>query len=284
LEIWEAILLGIVQGLTEFLPVSSSGHLALMQNVFGIDIGQSNLVLDVLLHLGTLLAVFVAFWRDIVAVTVEFFRGIFALFSAEKRRRRWPPARRLVMLLIVATVPLIAAVFIEKYVSVLYDSTVFIGFALLVTGLMLSMADNTGKGTKDARYAKVSDGFKVGLAQLAAIAPGLSRSGITIATGVFCGFTREFAVRFSFLLSIPAVLGANILSIGDVVKSVAADGFSSALLWAYGAGVAAAAISGYFAIALVKKLMASGRFGGFAYYCYAVGLASLIYSLINALT
>ena len=178
--------------------------------------------------------------------------------------------------LIIATLPLGVMVFLKKYVEPLYSNTFFIGFALLVTGGLLFWADRAGHGNKDLKSATGLDALIVGVAQAIAVVPGLSRSGTTITAGLLCGFDRSFAVRFSFLLSIPAVLGANILSFVDAVTA----GIDWSYLPMYLVGVAAAFVSGYLAIYLLRMLMQRSRFDGFAYYCWGAGLVTLILSLV----
>ena len=208
-----AFLLGLIQGVAEFLPISSSGHLAIAQNLLGLQTEVPEFY-DVLLHLGTLLAVFVAYWQDIVDIIGEFFRGVGDLVR-RSTPTPVPPARRMIVLIIFATLPLFAVLPIRDAVQKLGDNMVFIGAALIVTGFLLFASDMMRKGRKTERHATWVDALIVGVGQAIATMPGISRSGMTITAGCFCGFERKFAVRFSFLMSIPAILGANILSIGD---------------------------------------------------------------------
>ena len=151
-----------------------------------------------------------------------------------------------------------------------------IGVALLLTGFLLFWSDRMAKGKKTAKSATMLDALLVGVGQAIAVVPGLSRSGTTISAGLMRGFSRKFAVRFSFLMSIPAVLGANILSIAEAVQ----EGIDTSLLPAYLIGTAVAAVSGYFAIGLVNLLTNKGKFGNFAYYCWGIGAAAVVASLI----
>ena len=269
-------LLGLVQGIAEFLPVSSSGHLSIIQNLFRINTGtEGHLFFDVLLHFGTLISILVVYWQEILDMTYEFFRAIGELGS-RRPSRRIPPARRMVLLIIVGILPLFLVLPFKDKLEALYYNTAFIGVALIFTGILLYLADRTGKGRKTERSTLVLDAVLIGLAQAVAVIPGLSRSGATIAMGRFCGLDRRFAVRFSFLLSFPAVLGANILSLADAVEA----GIDTSLIPVYLLGVLVAAVSGYFAIRLVEYLSDRGKFGGFAYYCWAVGLITVALSLI----
>ena len=272
-----SFLLGLVQGVAEFLPISSSGHLAIAQNLLGLEgAGSVPEFFDVLLHLGTLIAVFAAYWKDICDMVVEFFRGIGDLVH-RSTPSPVPPARRLILLIIVGTLPLFAVLPIRKSVQGLADNMVFVGAALIVTGFLLFLCDRARKGRKDARSATVLDVLVVGVSQAIATVPGISRSGMTITTGCFVGFERRFAVRFSFLLSIPAVLGANILSLKDALTG----GVDWSQLPVYLAGVVVAAVSGYLCIRLLKMIADKGRFGAFAYYCWAVGLLTVILTLVR---
>ena len=272
-----AFLLGLVQGVAEFLPISSSGHLAIAQNLLGLeDAGSVPEFFDVLLHLGTLIAVFAAYWTDICEMVVEFFRGIGDLVH-RSTPSPVPPARRLILLIIVGTLPLFAVLPIHKKVQALSNNMVFIGAALVVTGFLLFACDLVRKGRKTERNATLVDVLVVGVGQAIATMPGISRSGMTITTGCFMGFERKFAVRFSFLLSIPAVLGANILSIGDAVQT----GINGAEVPMYLVGVVTAAVTGYLCIRLLKYVADKGRFGAFAYYCWAVGVLTLVLQAVK---
>ncbi|MFQ9290383.1 MAG: undecaprenyl-diphosphate phosphatase, partial [Oscillospiraceae bacterium] len=223
-----------------------------------------------------LVAVFVAYWQDICDMVREFFCGIGDLVH-HSTPTPVPPARRLILLIILGTLPLFAILPIKDTVEGLKSSMVFIGAALIVTGFLLFFSDRARKGRKDARSATVLDVLVVGVSQAIATVPGISRSGMTITTGCFVGFERRFAVRFSFLLSIPAVLGANILSLKDALTG----GVDWSQLPVYLAGVVVAAVSGYLCIRLLKMIADKGRFGAFAYYCWAAGLATLILNAVK---
>ena len=268
-----AALLGLIQGIAEFLPISSSGHLALFQNFLGLtDVEHDHVFFDVLLHFGTLISVCVVYRHDVVDMIREFFAGIGDLFSrGGSRKSAPPPARRLVMLIILGTLPLFVILPVKDLVEGLYTNTLFVGFALLVTGLVLFLSDQLARGRKTERNATVADALLVGCAQALAVVPGLSRSGTTISAGMMRGMDRSFAVRFSFLLSLPAVFGANLLSLIDALQ----EGFDPSVLPMYLLGMAVAMISGYFAIGLVKLLASKGKFGNFAYYCWLVGIIAI---------
>lgn len=274
MSIFASILLGLIQGIAEFLPISSSGHLAIAEHLLNASTEVPEFF-DVLLHLGTLIAVFVAYWADIREMILEFFAGIRDL-AQHKTPVPVPPARRLILLIIVATLPLFAILPIKDYVESMSGNIYFVAVALLLTGCLLFVSDRIRKGKKTEKSATLVDALLVGVAQAFATCPGISRSGTTITAGCFVGFERKFAVRFSFLMSIPAILGANILSLKDA--------FESGIIWAdvpvYLIGVAVAAVTGYACIRLLKMIADKGRFGWFAYYCWGVGLLTLLLSAI----
>lgn len=277
MSLLSSILLGLIQGVAEFLPISSSGHLAIAEHLLGMS-GASDIpeFFDVLLHLGTLVAVFVAYWDDVRDMVVEFFCGVRDL-ARGSTPTPVPPARRMILLIIVGTLPLLVVLPIKDLVEGLADNMYFVAAALLVTGCLLFASDRVRKGRKTEKSATMVDVLLVGVAQAIATCPGISRSGTTITAGCFRGFDRKFAVRFSFLLSIPAILGANILSLKDAVEA--------GIIWAdvpvYLVGVVVSAVVGYACIRLLKMIADRGKFGAFAYYCWAVGVLTLIFTFIQ---
>ena len=272
-----AIFLGLVQGIAEFLPISSSGHLSLLQNFFGVEnIENENVFFSVLLHLGTLISVCIVYRKDIAEMLREFCIGVGALFSPKLRTKEPSSARRLVMMVILGTLPLLVIMPIKSVVEELYSNTIFIGLALIVTGFVLYLSDQLARGKKTERSMTIKDALLIGCGQAIAVVPGLSRSGSTISVGMMCGLKRSFAVRFSFLLSLPAVLGANILSLADAAKT----GINAAMLPKYLLGMIVAGVAGYFAIHLVKLLARKGKFGNFAWYCWIVGILAIIATFV----
>ena len=270
-----AAVLGIIQGVAEFLPISSSGHLTLFQHFFGMP--EPDNLFNVLLHFATLIAVFISYWSDIWEMITEFFLGLRALFVPRYRSQGEPPAaRRLILLIIVATLPLFLVLPIKDYVEQIGNYPAAVSCILLLTGVVLFLSDRMAHGHKNARSATLKDALLIGVAQGVATLPGLSRSGSTIAAGMACGLDRKFAVRFSFLMSLPAVLGATILKAVDVVQE---GGVDLSLLPKYLLGMAFAGVVGYFSIGLVNLLTAKGKFGAFAYYCWGAGALFLVLSL-----
>lgn len=276
MSVWNAIILGLVQGITEFLPISSSGHLSILNNLFDLtSTDDGHLLFDVLMHLGTLAAVFVCYWQDIVHMFYEVLGLINVGPLAGQRQRHYLGARTFIMI-VFATLPLALILPVHKMIETLYYHNVFIGIALVLTGCMLFVADRMKPGTKSAGGMTISDALIIGLCQCVATIPGLSRSGTTITAGIATGLEREFAVKFSFLLSIPAVLGANIVTLIDAFQ----QGVDIANVPAYLIGMVAAMLSGIGAISLVKRIAAKGKFGGFAYYCWVMGVLSIILTMI----
>lgn len=275
MSLLSSIILGLIQGVAEFLPISSSGHLAIAEHLLGMTGLEIPEFFDVLLHLGTLIAVFAAYWDEIRNMVVEFFCGVRDL-AHRTTPTPVPPARRLILLIIVGTLPLLVVLPIKDLVEGLADNMYFVGGALIVTGFLLFASDRVKKGRKTEKSATLVDVLLVGAAQAIATCPGISRSGTTITAGCFVGFDRKFAVRYSFLLSIPAILGANVLSIKDALDTV---------VWTevpvYLVGVAVAAAVGYACIRLLKMIADKGKFGFFAYYCWVMGIITLILTVIQ---
>lgn len=276
MNFFQAVFLGIVQGVAEFLPISSSGHLAIFQNIFHMNgIGEVDLFFDVLLHFGTLFSVFLVYWNDIREIVLEFFRML-RFKKVDTEQVRHIDSRRMIWFIIVGTLPLLVAFVFKDAVEKLYSNMFFIAFALVVTGTILFLSDRFGKGKKQIRNATLLDALLVGCGQMIAVVPGLSRSGTTISAGLARGFERTFAVKFSFLLSIPAILGASLLSLLDV----ASVGIELANIPYYLSGMITAAVCGYFSIRLLHKIAQSNHFGAFSYYCWGAGIVTLFLAMI----
>ena len=275
-----SIAMGFLQGVAEFLPISSSGHLTLFQYFFSPEQNPEELdmLFTILLHFGTLISVCVYYWQDVIGMIREFFLGLADLFSRRGSGYGRPPeARRLVLMIIVATLPLFAVLLVKDVVDAAFTNVTFVSAALIATGFLLFFSDRMARGRKNARSATMVDALLVGCAQAVGTLPGISRAGITISAGMLCGFDRTFAVRFSFLMSLPAVLGANILEVADAVQT---GGVDTSRLPMYLVGMVVSGVVGYFAIRLVNLLANKGKFGAFAYYCWAVGIVSLVASFL----
>lgn len=252
----KAILLGVVQGLTEFLPVSSSGHLVIFQRLFGLE--GAGVTLEVLLHFGTLLAVFWVFRRDFLDLLK---------FSRDRVQRRF------LLLLILGCIPTaIIGYFLGDFIESIFQSLLLTGAALFVTGGILKLLTLLPEGRKDVTTMQPVDALWIGLLQGIAVIPGISRSGSTITTALWRGLDRATAVRYSFMLSAPVIFGATLLEIKDMF----AAGIEKTLLLDYAAGTVAACICGVLAIRLFVRLLQQQKFHYFAYYCWAVGAAVIV--------
>ena len=268
----KAIILGAVQGFAEFLPISSSGHLVIFNHLLASQ-GSSDLLFDVLVHLGTFLAVLVAFWRDVLRLLVECFSFLGELFKGRLRGGRTTPSRNFLYMLVLSLLPLFLVLPVKGFIELLFQNPVFVGVALLVTGCILLLSSRFSEGRIGAASVRARQALVVGFTQLIAIIPGVSRSGSTITAGLACGFKRDFAVRYSFLLSLPTTLAAVFLEFYDVIK----EGALPENWTPYLVGMVAAAVTGYAAIGLVRLLIKDNKFSAFSYYCFVVGCATIIY-------
>lgn len=276
MTIWNAIILGLVQGLAEFLPISSSGHLSILNNLFGMTTAEEgHMFFDVLLHLGTLISICVVYWKDIVSMFFEVLGFVNVGPLAGQKKERYPAAR-LFLMIVLSTLPLVLILPVKDKVELLYYKSIFIGVMLILTGFMLHVSDHMVQGNKTEKNMSMLDALLIGVCQCVATIPGLSRSGTTITAGLAVGLRREFAVKFAFLMSLPAVLGANLLSFVDAAQ----EGIDWSSMPAYLVGTAVAMVTGIGAIALLKRISRSGRFGGFSYYCWVVGALSIILTMI----
>ncbi len=271
INIIQAIILGIVQGLTEFLPVSSSAHLVFVTDIFGL---QQNVAFDTLLHLGTLLAVVGYFWKDLITIISSFISSLLDIFRGRfKEGLEEKPFKKLSWLLLVGTIPAgLMGILLKSQFEALFNSIIYVGIFLIVTGLLLWGAERVKPGEKDIKDITFTNAIAIGIAQGIAIAPGISRSGATISAGLFSGLNRELAARYSFLLSIPAILGAALVQAKDITSF---DASTAALI----AGFVSAAIFGYLAIKLLLKIIKERSLMIFAYYCWIIGAAAIIISL-----
>lgn len=250
----EAILWGLVQGLTEFLPVSSSGHLVLVPAALSID--PPDLATTAVLHLGTLLAV-LAYYRNDLVYLLKF--------------RTDENARRILLMLAVGTVPaVVLGLAFEGLLEELQESTTAVGVALIYTGAVLWVGSRLATGDKTAEDLTAKDAAIIGVAQSIALIPGVSRSGMTISTGFLRGLDREQAARFAFLLAIPVILGGGFLQALDLADS---GGLRPEL----GVGVVVAAVSGYGAIAVLIRGLSRWGMRPFSWYCWVVGIAAILF-------
>ncbi|MBU1697685.1 MAG: undecaprenyl-diphosphate phosphatase [Proteobacteria bacterium] len=271
MELYQGIILGIIQGLTEFLPVSSSGHLVLGQIFFGIT--ESQLPFDISVHMGTLLAVLVVYASDIRAILVSVFGFISKAFTLKPITHLLKEDKNLQLagLIIIGSIPTaFIGLILKQFEHILFASEVLVGFMLILTGTILWASKNFyfSKSKKDGFSIKKA--LIIGVGQGLAVTPGISRSGTTIALGMFLGLDRHNAAKFSFLLSIPAILGAQILSIKDMINS----GLVIDPITVY--ATIASFITGLLALKLLLSLVHSGRFHLFAPYCWLIGSLVLL--------
>lgn len=257
MTLWEALILGLVQGLTEFLPVSSSGHLVLLQRLFGVN--EAVLTFDVMVHLGTLLAVITVFRQDISAMI----------------RRPWDKLPRLIIVGVIPTA-VIGFVFSDFFAK-LFSTGQTLGIGFLVTGAILWLAESIRSRNRSLHSMTYGDAAFIGLMQGLAILPAVSRSGLTIAGALFRGLDRELAARYSFLLSLPAILGASVLEAKDLSIGIGVEISLLPLL----VGIITASVSGYVAIKFMLRLLASGSIRKFSYYVWILGVLVLVDQLFT---
>ncbi len=274
------IIQAIVQGLTEFLPVSSSGHLSVLQHITGID-GEAAVILSIVLHLGTLVAVFVAFWGTIWGMIKEFFLTIGDIFTGKFSWKNMNGTRLMMFMVIFATLILVPVYLFEEFFTGRQGDgdIVFEGVAFLFTAMLLFLSDKCSNGIKQGEDMKLRDGLTVGLFQCVALFPGVSRSGTTTAAGLFCGLDKQTAVTFAFILGIPAILGGSVLELGDAFAS------DMQLDWiALGIGFVISAVVGFLAIKMVSWLLKKDRFKIFGVYTLILGLACIAGGLWEHIT
>ena len=286
MSLFEAIFLAIVQGIAEFLPISSSGHLAIFKYVFNANT-DTGMLYDIMLHIGTLVAVFIVYWKDIVELVKEgfaiigdffvnvgrFFGNFFASTKKEYKKIVNTPYRRFVMLVIIATIPTgILGIALGDLVEAAGQTLIVPGVCLLITGVLLLISDNVKEKTYNEENTSYVKGVIIGIVQGIATFPGISRSGSTITAGLLCGLERSYAVKFSFILSIPAILGAAVLEIKDFNPASIA---TNELVY-YVIGMVVAAVVGYACIRWLLVLVRNKKFKFFSIYCFIVGAFAII--------
>ena len=272
---FEAIILGLVQGLAEFLPISSSGHLALLQQAFGIH-EDKVLLFAVLLHVGTLISVFIVYWKDIWELIVELCLTIRDLCTGKGLRLAERPIRKLGVMIIVATIPtaIIGLVFSDFFDS-LYNSVIPIGVGLIITGFLLIFAEKKREGNRGIQQMNFRNAIFIGLVQGVAICPGISRSGSTLFGSLVCNLDRKFAVKFVFLISIPSILGSAVLEAPAALEAgVTATEVGPVLV-----GMLVAAVSGLVAIKTMIKIVSDKKLSYFSYYVWVLGLFVVLYGI-----
>ena len=281
-----ALFYGIIQGLAEFLPISSSGHLALFQSFFNIGDTEGLFTFNILLHFGTLMAVLVMYRKDVFPLIPAFFTLCGKLFKGQLVLREEGQdgkkgvlklnatlSERLVILVVIATLPLVLTFFYKDYVEMLSAYPKVIGGILIFNGVVLFVSDRLAKAGKELSASTPADALFVGLLQAVAVVPGLSRSGTTITAGLLKGFDRQFAVKFSFILSIPTILAACVLEIPEVIENP----IPTTDVLPYIIGTVTAAIVGFAAMKLLTYISKRSNFTAFSFYCWTVGILAVVF-------
>lgn len=273
MTIIESILQGLIQGLSEFLPISSSGHLSVFQHFFKIQ-GESAVLVNAVLHLGTLIAVFIAFWDKIKALIIEFFMLIKDLFTGKFKWKEMNPERRMIFMIIISILPLFGFYIFKDFFEGLQSdgSIIAEGIGFLYTSALLFFCTSKifTKNTLTCGEVTTPKALLIGVMQGIALVPGISRSGSTISAGVFSGMKREDAVEYSFILGIPVILAGAFTELFPFEETMSSD-----LVLPMIVGFITAAVSGYLAIRLIKLLVVSDKFRIFAFYTLILGIVVL---------
>ncbi len=275
MESLQSVMLGIIQGLTEFLPVSSSGHLVLLQNLFGIR--EPELLFDISLHIGTLIAIFIVFYREIRSILQTLLRLPVLIKSSGSLKSVFADNEeiRIAALILIGSIPTaILGILFHKIADQIFGSVCIVGVMLLITGTLLWFTRRITIEGRPLIKVSIRDALMIGLIQGMAIMPGISRSGATISMALFLGMNREVAGRYSFLLSIPAILGALILGLNSTI--IQTD-IPVRIIFL---GTVTAAIVGYIGLKILLRLVKQGHLYYFAPYCWLLGAATLIWSLL----
>ncbi len=271
MTLFQSIILGIVQGLTEFLPISSSGHLVLFQNLFGMK--EPMLTFDIALHAGTLFAVLVYFRKELIEILSGFWGSLCPCACASAAVQ---PLKKLWISILLTLIPTgLLAVFFKNFIEYAFSSLIFVACEWFVMGILLIASVKIREGAKTLGEINGKSALWIGLAQGISLLPAISRSGSTILTGMFLGIKREDAARFSFLISIPAILGAILLDLKDGVQHLNGHGLTTLV------GFITSAITGYIVIRWLMGVIQRGRFFLFGYYCIAAGLFALIVTILS---
>lgn len=285
MSVLKAIILGIVQGITEFLPISSSGHLSLFQHFLGVG-GEGSLLFSVLLHLGTLIAVFIVFYKTIFELVIEFFNLLKDIFTGKFKFKKLAGKKKMLVMFVFSCIPLLLLLIpvgnemkLMDWLSGFSedDSILLEGFCFLFTGCLLLTSTYISKKRVLTREVNTLDSFAVGLAQVfAAGFPGISRSGSTISTGMICGVSKEYMVEYSFILGIPAILVANAVELKDAVDAGAQLDLLPTII-----GVIVAAVVGVACIKLLQWILRKDMWKYFGFYCFGVGIFTIVCSIFS---
>lgn len=275
MSIIEAIILGVFQGVSEFLPISSSGHLALLQNLFGLT--EGSLFFSTMLHLGTLLSIFIVFFKDIKKLIIESLKMLGDLFKTKKIKID-NDYKKISIMIVIGSIPTaLMGIFFEDFIEGLYSSLTSVAIGFIITGLLLLVSEKVGSGKRKAKDLNFIDALIVGTFQGFAIAPGLSRSGSTIVGALFRGFNKKFATKFSFFLAIPAIFGASLI---QFIKAVSDKNFIIEPL-PIAIGTIFSCITGLFAINILIKLIEKSKLHFFSYYLWVIGIGIIVNQIFN---
>ena len=285
MTIIKAIILGIVQGVTEFLPISSSGHLSLFQHFLNVN-NDTSLLFSVLLHLGTLIAVFIVFYKTIIALVVDAIGLIKDIFTGNFKFKQLKGKKKMLVMFVFSCIPLLFLLLPVgndmKLMDVLGglsedDSILVEGFCFLFTGALLLLSTYVSKKKTLNREVNTLDAFAIGIAQVfAAGFPGISRSGSTISTGMLCGVSKDYMVEYSFILGIPAILVASVVEFKDAVEAGAQLEILPTVI-----GIIVAAVSGVACIKLLQWILKKDIWQYFGFYCIAIGIFTIICSIFG---
>ena len=278
MNIFQAVQFGLIQGITEFIPVSSAAHLCVLFNLFGLSASGFNVkAFSVFLHFGTILAAFISYWQDFAEVFFQILEFAASGSGGESgpKRRSFPAARLLIMMLF-SILPLVMLLPLQRYIARLFDLNGLIGIMLVLTGLILFISDRLWEREKTERNMSLSDAILIGLCQMVSAIPGISRTGIVYTAGVAVGLKRDFAVKYAVMLSVPVMFAANIIRLVDA----ASDPFALADVPVCLIGMAAALGSGILSIRVFRALGEKGRLRNVGYYSCVAGVLSVILTMI----
>lgn len=274
MSVLESIILGIFQGIAEFLPISSSGHLVLLQKFFGIE--EGNLFFTTMLHFGTLISIIIVYFKDLVKIITEVFKLLVILITTGKFKLD-NDYKKIGILVFIGSIPTaLIGIFFGDLFKDLYNSIIAIAIAFIITGFLLMISEKKASGNRKAKDLTVSDAIFIGICQGLAIAPGISRSGSTIVGGLFRGLNKKLATKFSFFLALPAILGASILELKGTLGSNQLDFEWSTLF----IGILASAITGFLAIKMLIRLIERGKLYYFSYYLWVLASIIILYEII----
>ena len=289
MSLLQSVLMGLIQGLTEFLPVSSSGHLALFKILFNVNT-DTGLLFDVMLHVGTLLAVCIVYYKDIIHLVKEFVGMIvdciynFTILIGKKGNGVYRHVvhngyRKFVMLVIVSTIPTGILGFVASDLVTAASEILFVpGICLMITAVLLFICDHIPEGHKKPKQVSYANAFIIGICQGIATLPGISRSGTTITACTISGFDRKFAVKYSFIMSIPAILGAMVLQLKDIGSMT----LEPSQIGIYAIGMVVSAVVGYICIKAMLVIVKKRKFTYFSIYCLAIGVLSIVGYFVTA--